>query len=129
MPPSPATVDFVNSSDGWGTAYGAYYFWTVGDWIQGTRGTSLGSTSSVSIHIAIDNYLSCDNDDFRMLINGIEVGRFTMLAGSPTVDTSFSFAPISGPTYTLRYEVTRTVASGCGSIDFAPSGSSVTLNP
>jgi hypothetical protein len=127
--PSPATVDFVNSSDPWGTAYSAYYFWTVGDWVEGSRSTSLSSTTSVTIHIAVDNFLSCDNDDFRMLINGVEVGRFTILAGSATYDGSFSYGAITGPTYTLRYEVTRTVASGCGSLSFAPSGSSVTLNP
>jgi hypothetical protein len=70
----------------------------------------------------------------RMLINGTEVGRFSVpasdCAGAPsTFDTSFTFGALSGPTYTLRYEITRTVASGAGSFTFSPSGSSVTLNP
>ena len=119
----------MNSSDPYGTACCGYYHWEAGDWVEGSRSTSLGSTSSATIHISLYNYLTCDNDDFRMLINGVEVGRFTIVAGSPTLDASFSYGAISGPTYTLRYEVTRTVASGCGSITFAPSGSSVTLNP
>jgi hypothetical protein len=81
-----------------------------------------------------EDWLCGDTTDMRMLINGTEVGRFSVpgngCGGAPsTFDTSFSFGTLSGPTYTLRYEVTRTVASGAGSFAFVGSGSSVTLNP
>ena len=132
---SPATVDFPNSSDPSFTSSGAGYFWTAGDWVEGSRGTSLGSTSSASIHINIaENWLCGDTADMQMLINGTVVGSFSVpgngCGGAPsTFDTSFSFGAISGPTYTLRYQVTRTVAGGDGSFMLAGSGSSVTLNP
>jgi hypothetical protein len=47
--------------------------------------------------------------------------------GSAAVDTSFTFAAITGPTYDLRYQTTRTVNSGCGSTGFSATGSTVTL--
>jgi len=128
---APATVDFPNSSDTSFTASGGGYYWTAGDYVQGSRTTSLGSTTSANIHIAISgNFLSGDTVDMRMSINGTAVGTFSITSASTSAfDTTLSFPAVTGPTYTLRYEVTRTVISGDGSIAIAASGSSVTLNP
>ena len=133
---SSVTVDFPTSSDPWSTAVGVYYFWNAGDWVQGTRATSLPSATHVSIHINVMyNGLTCDNQDMRMLINGVEVGRFSITPGIATLDKSFVFAAATGTTYTLRYETVRTVASGCGAASFGPggsptpTGSTVTLSP
>jgi hypothetical protein len=134
---SSVTLNFPTSSDSWNTAvYPAYYFWTAGDWVQGSRATSLPTATHVSIHINVMyNGLTCDNQDMRMLINGVEVGRFSITPGIATLDTSFTFAVATGTSYTLRYETVRTVASGCGAASFGPggsptpTGSTVTLSP
>jgi len=43
------------------------------------------------------------------------------------VPIAFTFAAIGGPTYTLRYQVKATVASGCGSIQTTFDVSKLTL--
>ena len=104
--------------------------WRLGQYVEGTRTTSLGTVRSAELHIVMSyNSLGCDNQDLRMLINGTEVGRFSVVPGASVLDTSFSFGGISGPTYTLRYENVRTVNAGCGSAQFSTSDSTVLLTP
>ncbi len=101
--------------------------WNLGDYIQGTRTTSLSSVRSAQLNLAVDsNVLSCDTQDMRMRINGTIVGTFSISSGATSVTPTFSFGAISGPSYTLRVENIRTVNGGCGSAGL-PNGSTVTL--
>jgi len=122
-------VDFPISTDPWYTNGGSYYFWTAGDYIEGTRTTGLSSVTGATIHVVLDyNSLSGDTHDVSFKINGTAVGGFSMTSGAMTYDQVFSFPAITGPTYTLRYETSTTVDSGCGSVGYATSGATVTLN-
>ena len=126
---SRVTVDFPLSSD---TSYSLRGGppWNAGDYVQGVRTTSLSRATSAIIHLSITpNGLTCDNQDMRLLLNGTEVGRFSVHPGASWVDTTFAFAGVSGPTYTLRYETVRTVGGGCGAAGLGRSGSQVTLVP
>lgn len=129
---TPETVTFPRSTDTMSPTHG--YLWTLGSYVQGSRTTSVATARSVDIRAApVANGLTCDNQDMRMLINGVEVGRFSVVAGAGTapIVRTFTFPPITGPTYTLRYENVRQVASGCGSASFGDSSpaSTVTLRP
>jgi hypothetical protein len=109
---------------------GHYYYYTYGDYVRGSRTTSLPQTSGATVSLGIVYNGLGDACDFRMLINGIQVGTFRVSPGASTVSASFSFATITGPTYTLEYEVTRTVRLGSGSIQLnMDGGSTVTLTP
>jgi hypothetical protein len=121
------TVDFPMPGDTRVTASGSN-FWNAGDYVQGTRSTGVASISAVTIHLEIGyNSLSGDTQDVAFIINGVTVGTFSVAGGNTAIDESFSFASISGPAYTLRYETTRTVTSGAGSAGYSESGSTVEL--
>jgi len=106
------------------------YFWRLGDFVQGSRSTPLSSVSEVSFTLQVSpNTLTCDNQDTSLRINGVLVGSFAITPGASVVSRTFAFAPISGPTYTLRLETTRTVGSGCGSAGFPEGVSTFTLRP
>jgi hypothetical protein len=101
--------------------------WTAGDYIDGMRAAGLASTVSATVHIVISNSLSCGSQAMEMLINGTVVGSFSITMGQTAVDTMFTYAAITGPTYDLRYQTTATVQSGCGYAAITASGSTVTL--
>ncbi len=108
------TITFPTSGDPRYTMY--TNMWNAGDYVQGSRTTSLPSVTSVEMTLSINpNILSCDTQDMRLMINGVEVGRFAVAPGATTVSRTFSFPAVAGPTYTLRLETVRTVSSGCGS--------------
>lgn len=120
------TVTFPAAGDTRVTAAGTA-FWNSGDYVQGTRSTSLSSVRRAQLNLAVDsNVLSCDTQDMRMRINGTIVGSFSIASGTTSVTPTFNFSAISGPTYTLRLETVRTVSGGCGSAGL-PNGSTVTL--
>lgn len=101
--------------------------WNFGDYIQGTRTTSLSSVTGAQMNLAISpNGLSCDTQDMRLRINGTIVGNVIIPPGAASVTRSFSFSAISGPSYTFRLENIRTVATGCGAAGI-PNGSTLTL--
>jgi len=121
-------LDFPLPTDTSHTLEGGDYYWNAGDYVDGSRTTTLASTTSATIYIAVENSLSsCGQQDMEMLINGIVVGNFVISSGETSVSATFTYAAIAGPTYDLRYQTTATVASGCGSAGFATSGSTVTL--
>ena len=94
------------------------YWWTTGDYAQGTRMLPLDHITGVRYHLVVSvNYLdSPGHVDLNLSINGIVVGSFTVLPGEAAKTVSFSFPPIHGPTYVIRLQETNTVDSGFGSI-------------
>ena len=118
------TVNFPAAGDYFSTSY----MWHAGDYVEGSKTTSLTSVTDADIHLVIlDNVLSCDTQDVNFIINGTTVGNFSISSGQYTIDQNFSFASISGPVFTLRYQTISTVASGCGSASYSSTGSTVTF--
>jgi len=118
----PSVVDAHVSS-----SLPAYYI--AGDYIEGTRTTSVPSLSRVEMVLAIaSNGLSCDNQDSRLMINGVEIGRYSVTPTAATVMQAFTgFGAIGGPTYTIRIETVRTVTSGCGAAGYTDDVSTFRL--
>lgn len=106
------------------------YFWRLGDYVQGTRATSLPSVGRVDVSLVVDpNVLTCDTQSVGVRINSVMVGSFNIAPGQNLLTTSFTFAPIAGPTYVVRYETIRQVASGCGSAGYPNDrGSTITFH-
>jgi hypothetical protein len=104
------------------------YYWRAGDYVQATHTTSLSSIREVTTNLVLaSNGLTCDTQDVRLLVNSVEVGRFSIASGDTSIARTFTFAPITGPTYTFRYETTREVGSGCGSAGYTDDVSTVTI--
>jgi len=105
------------------------YMWNKGDHYEGTRSTTLAqATELTGQFIVVFNQLSpCGTIFLDVFLNGTKIGtaNATQLTGS--VALSFQFAPIAGPTYTLRYEVASTVPTACGAAWFSTMSSSVSL--
>jgi hypothetical protein len=104
-------------------------YWNAGDYVDGSRTTALASTVKAVIHVVLMNntLLACGTQAMEMLINGTVVGNFSIHMGLSTVDATFTYPAITGPTYDLRYQTTATVTSGCGSAGISDTGSTVTL--
>ena len=114
-------LTFPIASDTHFAASGTNY-WNAGDYIQGSRTTGLASITSADLVLSISsNVLTCDNQSMQLRINGTIVGPVTIAPGATTFSRSYSFAALTGPTYTVRLETTRTVNGGCGSAGF-PDG-------
>lgn len=119
---SDELLSFPVASDAHVSASGGGYYWNSGDSIQGVRSTGLASITSADLSLRISpNGLTCDTQDMRLRINGTVVGSVIIAPGATTLTTSYTFGAITGPSYTLRLETTRTVASGCGAAGF-PDG-------
>jgi hypothetical protein len=111
-----ATFYFPDWSDS-GYLAGNPYMWNAGDYYEGVRSTALPCATSVTFTLWSDeNWLECDVLDLRVSINGTPVGTFYYPIYAWTTTQSFSFPAITGPTYTIRLEATRTVAYLCGSV-------------
>ncbi|MCB9637174.1 MAG: hypothetical protein H6721_34115 [Sandaracinus sp.] len=127
--PSPETVAFPTAADTRVAASNLYY-WRAGDYVQGPRSTSLPRARRAVVSLGFpSNGLTCDSLPMRMRINGTEVGTFTITPGMTRATPTFDFAAIAGPTFTLRYETMRVVASGCGAVTFDEGTSTVQLSP
>ena len=127
----PEEVNFPIATDSSFTSAGGPP-WNDGDFYQGDRNTGIPSFDRVDIHLAlVSNSLSaCGVQSAQVSINGTAVGTFSVTQGNTVIDASFPVAPsIVGPSYTIRYETTATVAQGCGSAGYATSGSTVTFFP
>jgi hypothetical protein len=126
--PTTTTVTFPQSGDARVGAGTGMYFWRLGDYVEGTRTTTLSTLSSVSFDLQLDtNGLTCDTQDVTLSINGTDVGTFSIAGGTMNVMQSFTFPTITGPTYTFRLETTRQVASGCGAAGYADDVTVFTL--
>ena len=106
--------------------------WNAGDFYAGVRMTMLSSLSSVDVHIdVVDNGLSdCGFQNAEVILNGVLVGDFTLEQGTVVVDESYPVPMgVVGPDYTVRYETTMTVESGCGAAGYSQATSTITFNP
>ena len=106
------------------------WMWNSGDYYEGARDVGLVSVSQIDVSLVLtDNVLSCDTNDLDVYINGSNVGRMIVTAGTTTHVQTLAFAPQTGPSYTIRYQVASTVAGGCGSFSVNESASTVTFRP
>ena len=123
------TFDLPSAGDTRVGAGSGAYFWRIGDYVEGTRTSMLSSISQVDVHLVVDyNGLTCDTQDVSVKIGGTTVGSFSIRGGDATIDRTYTFSSISGPTYVIRYETTRQVGSGCGAAGYSnDNGSTITL--
>jgi hypothetical protein len=128
-----ATMAFPSASS---TVVGSYPFMNateIGGFWSVARGDSVTETFPTSepyVKRAIfdfvvpTNVLSGGNSvHWDVLINGVLIGSFTVVQGQTgPVHLDFSFAPITGPNYTIRFEVTNEVPSFQGSHSLGYAG-------
>ncbi len=112
--------------------------WNLGDAIEGTRKTKLAAATKLtgtwdfatnSLGTACGP-LGLGNGRLAVdvTINGAPVGSLVVQKASGTsVPIAFTFAAVVGPIYTLRYQVTATVTSGCGAVESAWDVSKLSL--
>jgi hypothetical protein len=100
-----------------------------GDFVEGARRPPLPSVRAADVSLAIDNRLTCDVLELAVIINGVVVGSAVIPPGLPSLSQTFSFPPIVGPNYSLRYEVVRDVAPMCGGVELPLGVSTITLRP
>src|SRR5690606_5291710 len=106
----------------------APYMWHGGDFIQGTRTTSLPSITRAEMTLQLSyNGLTCDTQDTRLSINAVQVGTFSIAPGATTAAQTLAFPALSGRTYALRLETISTGASGCGAAALADDVSTFRL--
>ena len=104
------------------------YVWNAGDYYSGVRTTALAKATSLDTTIFLTNALTCSQVTLQVTLNGVVLGTKIINSGSGgSVPMSFTFAAITGPTYTLRYTNTVVVAGGCGNVQFTKDSSTVTL--
>lgn len=121
------TTIFPAAGDPRVASAGEYYF-RVGDSVSGSRSLGLSSVRHADLVLQLgSNGLTCDNADVRFTVNGVSAGNFAVTPGMTTSTQSFDFPAVSGGTYALRLELTRTVASGCGSFTLPDGVSRVTF--
>jgi hypothetical protein len=124
LPAATDEVTFPDSGDTRMTAESdGIYFWNDGDYVEGTRTTSVPTLVRVNMTLEIgENSLGCgETQDGDFMVNGTTVGSFSVEEGDSQVVETFSVPSLSGPDYTFRIETTRTVAPGCGAATY-PNG-------
>ncbi|MEM7155334.1 MAG: hypothetical protein AAF799_20970 [Myxococcota bacterium] len=105
--------------------------WNAGDYYEGVRMTSVPSVSQLDVHLELgaENGLNdCGFQETQVSLNGVAVGTFTIAQGDVAIDQVYAAPDVAGPEYTIRYETTTTVESGCGSSGYGEVGSTVTLH-
>ncbi|UCD51726.1 MAG: LamG domain-containing protein, partial [Phycisphaerales bacterium] len=115
-----ANVGFINATE-------IGYFWSVA---RGDSVTETLPTSEPSVNRAIFDFVVPTNAlvigyfvHWDVLINGVPIGSFTVVDGQTgPVHLDFSFPPIGGPNYTIRFRVTNEVPAGCGSHSLGYAG-------
>ena len=124
-----ATVSFPSGS--FSRSISSYpWMWQAGDYYEESFTIGLASASSLDVSWVIsNNSLSCDSHDIDVYVNGARVAMMVVPPGRTTHTQTLWFAPISGPTFTVRYSANNTVASGCGSMSLNESASQITFRP
>ena len=103
-------------------------FWNLGDYIQGSRTTTVPSITSMSGTLGIVNSMTCGTLAINVTVNGKVAGTVTVTSTSGNaVPLSLTFAAITGPTYVLRYQAGNTIKSGCGSLSINEDTNKLTL--
>jgi hypothetical protein len=131
--PAPVTCTagvcgFPSVGDRW-TVDGEH-LWMMGEYVEGSRTPGVASVTRVDAHMVYDyNGLSGDNQDMRILLNAVEIGRFSIAPAETSHDYSFTFPAIAGPVFVIRYENVREVTSGAGSARFDKTSSTLTFRP
>jgi hypothetical protein len=81
------------------------YFGLPGDFIKGTRTTSLATAHRFSGVFQYENDLTGGSLSIDVFINGTKIGSIGPIAvgTTPPASFDFSFAPIAGPTFDVKY--------------------------
>ncbi|MHC4837232.1 MAG: hypothetical protein ACYTF3_03470 [Planctomycetota bacterium] len=120
----PSATSTVIGSLGFVDSENVGYFWDVnrGDSVSETF-SGPGSVSSYTLDVDVpQNFLSTENIDWEVVINGTVVDTFQVVSGQTSVNVSGSFASISGPSYDVSVRVTNTISPGFGSCTFRYAG-------
>jgi len=112
------------------------YIWTNGDYLEGSRTTTLASATSLTGTWNVTNSVgtcglfgtTTGKVNVDVLLNGTKVGALVIKGSTgASVPIALTFPAVTGPTYKLRYQLTATVASGCGQIETSWDTSKLTL--
>ena len=97
----PLSTDTINAVAG-------TYFWTQGNYVEGSRTTTAAEVRAGRSPTSWSPKTTCPaTPATRVRINGTQVGTWSATGGVNTYDFTFTFPAITGPTYTLHYEVTQ----------------------
>ncbi len=122
--PSAFAYDQTESSAD-GAGYGH-----AGDYVQYEAVPSgMEGLYSMEAYIALDNRLTCGEQDVDVLVGGRRVGSLVVHPGDPAIGKIFLFPPVVvGPGYsTIRYQTATDVPAGCGEADYV-YGSTIELH-
>lgn len=102
------------------------HIWVTGDYWAQNFSTSLATLTGLDLNLFVDDNIlvSTTFESYDVLVNGINVGSFTIGSGvTGFVAESFSgFGSISGTSYLIQILETNTVAPGEGSVSIGDSG-------
>jgi hypothetical protein len=116
------TVTFGGTDFQWfNNGLGAFdAVWTTGGfWAQDFSSTGIATTQSMTLDLNLNNVLSSGfSETFETLLNGVNVGSFTVNSGqSGLLIFKFSFPAVAGPNYDIEMEMTSaTIPPGDGSL-------------
>jgi hypothetical protein len=121
----PSASSTVVGSVGFIDATQVGYFWSKA---RGDSVTQTFVTTETNVTRAVFDFITPFNDligfnvDWNVLLNGALIGTFSIAPGeSHQIHLDFSFAPITGPSYTVRFEVTSE-SGGTGSVSIGYAG-------
>jgi len=126
--PAMETVSFPTAADARFFMFGTLP-WNAGDYYEGVRDTMVPSVSQLDVHLPIvsNGLIDCGFQEAEVILNGVSLGSFVVAQGTTVIDASFPAPGVVGPQYTIRYQTTATVASGCGAAGYDEVSSTVTL--
>ena len=122
----PAAGDTYDSASGSGTITAGGQtgpLWQAGNNVTSpVTTTTLSSADAYSFTAPISFNILTENEYFNILVNGTQVGTFTVDPGMTSVSGSGSLASILGPDFQVAFIVAQTVDPGDGSIKFSDGG-------
>jgi len=123
----PSASSTVVGSVGFIDATQVGYFWSH---VRGDSVTQTYVTTETNVTRAVFDFTTPFNDllgfsvDWNVLLNGTLIGTFSIAPGEAhQIHLDYSFAPIAGPSYTVRFEVTSEASpTGHGSHSIGYAG-------